>query len=84
MREVTSWRWIFGVAVLPTVAWTWLLRDVHRPDAHLLDLPLSVVLTYAASLVLVGGLALAWFAIAEFLRAALAFIGWIIGVLPEP
>lgn len=83
MREVTFWRWIFGLALLPTAAWTWLLRDAHA-DAHSFDLLLSVVPAYAASLVLVGGLALAWFPMADFLRAAWAFIGWIIGVRPNP
>lgn len=83
MREVTFWRWIFGLALLPTAAWTWLSLDAH-PDAHQLDLLVSVVPAYIASLVLVGGLALAWFPIADLLRAAWAFIGWIIGVRPEP
>ena len=61
MREITFWRWVFGIALVPAAAWGRLSRDLY-PDSGLLDLALSLIPAYVVSLfvvALLAGLALA-------------------------
>jgi len=87
VREVTFWRWIFGLALLLAVAVTWLLHAAD-PVAHPLDLLISVVLSlvvaYVGSLFVVGMFALAWFTISDFAWSFWRFFVRVIGVRPEP
>lgn len=79
MREITLWRWVFGLALAPTAAVAWLLRDVYS-DSGVLDLALSLIPAYLVSLLvsaLFVGLALSAFSFAlnawDFLRELLGF-----------
>lgn len=79
MREISFWRWIWGVAVVPAAAWVWLSRGLY-PDAAWLGLPLSLVPAYASSLILVGALALAWLEVADLASGARDFIAELLGL----
>ena len=83
MREIALWRWIFGLALVPTAGWAWLTRDLY-PDGGPLDLPLSLLPAYAASLLIVGALALAWLALAGLVRDAVSFIRELLGFRAGP
>ena len=83
MRQVTFRRWIFGLALLPAAAWAWIMRGVG-PDAHALDLPLSVAAMYAVSVFAFGLLRLVSIAVADVLRDAWEVIAWVVGMREEP
>ncbi len=83
MRQVTFRRWIFGLALLPAAAWVWITRGVG-PDAHALDLPLSVAAMYAVSVFAFGLLRLVSIAVADVLRDAWEVIAWVVGMREDP
>ncbi|MDE0126360.1 MAG: hypothetical protein OXN97_17470 [Bryobacterales bacterium] len=56
MREITLWRWVFGLALAPTIAWGRLSRDLY-PESGFLDLGLSLIPAYIVSLLVVALLA---------------------------
>ena len=83
VHDITLWRWVFGLALVPTAGWVWLWRDAY-PDSGLLDLALSLIPAYLLSLLFAA--LMAWLVLAIFNRAldAWDFLRELLGFRPAP
>lgn len=79
MREITVWRWIFGLALAPTVLLALLSVDTAM-DASALESALVVVITYLASLLVTSLLAGLAIALTLFASRARHFIAELLGL----
>lgn len=55
MSDLTLWRWVFGLALLPAAGLAWLTRSL--PSGGLLDTALALVTAYLGSLLFTAILA---------------------------